>query len=113
MFTTFPLRACLECGILVVALRGLLREASSGYSASGANSALAPYRQGQVSLPERSHSTSTVESLVGDRGREFLVGHGERMLDPSTLSQDVVQAADAFQDLEVTSSRKQSFSHHV
>ena len=45
---------------------------------------LAPYQRGRVSLPEKRDSVPDISSLVGDRGRTYLAGAGERMLDPNT-----------------------------
>ncbi|CAK0835808.1 unnamed protein product [Prorocentrum cordatum] len=76
-----------------VALRGLLCEKASGYRMDASSTTLAPCQRGRVSLPEKRTGVPSVSDLIGDRGRYFLQGAGERMLDP-TFSDSVDDVAE-------------------
>ena len=62
-----------------VALRELLRAPAGGYAAVAGGTRLAPYRQGQVSLPDSCAAVRELETLCSEAGLQYLEGCGERM----------------------------------
>ncbi|CAK0819989.1 unnamed protein product, partial [Prorocentrum cordatum] len=89
-----------------VALRELLCDKASGYRMDASMTTLAPYQRGRVSLPEKRDAVSSVFDLVGDRGRAYLEGAGERMLDPSASDTLAGDADRCYVDPQLANSPK-------
>ena len=72
----------------------LLREKRPGYSTGASPMALAPYQRGRVSLPGKLVDVKQIDDLTSARGRYYLEGQGERMLESSAVEVEEMGADD-------------------